>query len=61
MRVEQQVARTRQNLEMQPVQVEDYSESASDLQDESESAAGGVNDQLYRVQALNQLYASRQG
>ena len=43
-RAEQQVARTRQNLEMQPEQVEDYSESASDLQDESESAAGGVND-----------------
>ena len=36
--------------EMQPEQVEDYSESLSEYEDESDI---GVNDQLYRVQALN--------
>ena len=61
-RVQQHVTRNRQNVQMQPEQVEDYSESGSEgEEDESESVAGGVNDQLYRVQALNQLYASRSG
>lgn len=45
-----------QNLEMQPEQVEDFSDSVSELEDESDI---GMNAQLYRVQALNQIYASR--